>query len=163
MPKGGALTLNAISGIGMLAVGTLGTTYIGTLQARKEINAVASSEVAKEVPGLVKDGKLTVLENKKIYEILPYQIISPSKLADLEKALPEAKAEEVKNSLKDISGRSKQGALADMIVFPICMLCGYLILIGYFKARGGYKAEVLVGHKAQDAKFTGGVPGAIEG
>src|SRR5262249_5921613 len=27
MPKGGALTLNAISGIGMLAVGTLGTTY----------------------------------------------------------------------------------------------------------------------------------------
>jgi MFS family permease len=162
MPKGGALTLNAISGIGMLAVGTLGTTYIGTLQARKEINAVASSEVAKQVPGLVKDGKLTVLEDKKIYEILSYQTISEGKLADLEKALPPAKAEEVKTSLKDISGRSRQGALADMIVFPIFMLCGYLILIAYFKARGGYKAEVLAGHMAKDAKFTGGVPGGME-
>ncbi len=50
-----------------------------------------------------------------------------------------------------------------MIVFPIIMLCGYLLLIGYFKAHGGYKAEVLVGHKAVDAKFTGGVAGAMEG
>jgi hypothetical protein len=133
------------------------------LQARKEINAVASAEVAKEVPGLVKDGKLTVLEDKKIYEILSYQTISVTKLEDLEKALPLPKAEEVKDKLKDISGRSRQGALADMIVFPIIMLVGYLLLIGYFKGRGGYKAEVLVGHKAVDAKFTGGVPGAIEG
>ena len=163
MPKGGALTLNAISGIGMLAVGTLGTPYIGTLQANKEIKAVASSDVAKNVPGLVKDGKLTVLEDKKIYEILSYQTISASKLAELEKTLPAAKAAEVTNELKDISGRSKQGALADMIVFPIFMLVGYLLLIGYFKARGGYKAEVLVGHSAEDAKFTGGVPGGMEG
>ena len=118
--------------------------------------------MAKEVPGLVKDGKLTAVEDKKIYEILSYQAISTSKLADLEKALPPAKAVEVEAELKDISGRSRQGALADMIVFSICMLAGYLLLIGYFKARGGYKAEVLVGHKAVDAKFTGGVPGAIE-
>jgi hypothetical protein len=69
----------------------------------------------------------------------------------------------VKAKLEDVSGRSRQGALADMVVFPIFMLCGYLILIGYFKARGGYKAEVLVGHKAVDAKFTGGVEGALEG
>src|SRR5262249_42210817 len=97
MPKGGALTLNAISGIGMLAVGTLGTTYIGTLQARKEIQAVASSEVAKNVPGLVKDGKLTVLEDKKIYEILSYQTISATMLTELEKDLPAAKAADVKS------------------------------------------------------------------
>jgi MFS family permease len=163
MPKGGALTLNAISGIGMLAVGTLGTTYIGTLQAKKEINAVASSEVAKQIPGLMQDGKLTAVEDKNIYEILSYQTISTNKLTELEKALPPAKAEEVAKELKDIAGRSKQGALADMIVFPIIMLVGYVLLIAYFKARGGYKAEVLVGHKAVDEKFTGGVPGAIEG
>src|SRR5579863_1830026 len=36
-PRGGALTLNAISGLGMLAVGTLGFPYIGTLQADKSI------------------------------------------------------------------------------------------------------------------------------
>ena len=53
-PKGGALTLNAISGIGMLAVGTLGFPYIGTLQADRENVALVSNEtVAKELPGLV--------------------------------------------------------------------------------------------------------------
>ena len=59
-----------MGGIGMLAVGTLGFPYIGTLQANKEINAVASYEVAKGSPGLVKDGKLTVVEDKTIYEII---------------------------------------------------------------------------------------------
>ncbi|MEM8947608.1 MAG: MFS transporter, partial [Planctomycetota bacterium] len=39
-PKGGALTLNALGGIGMLAVGTLGTAYIGALQANKQVEAV---------------------------------------------------------------------------------------------------------------------------
>jgi MFS family permease len=163
MPKGGALTLNAISGIGMLAAGTLGTTYIGTLQANKEIRAIASSDVAKEVKGLVKDGKLTVLEDKNIYQILSYQTMSPTKLAELKEGLSKEKAAEVEAKLKDISGRSRQGALADMVVFPTFMLCGYLILIVYFKTRGGYKAEVLTGHKAVDAEFTGGVPGAMEG
>ena len=42
-PKGGALTLNAIGGIGMLAVGALGFPYIGTLQADKKIDAIAAS------------------------------------------------------------------------------------------------------------------------
>src|SRR5205814_1349948 len=58
MPKGGALTLNAISGIGMLAVGTLGFPYIGTLQADKSIHAVAQSPEAKAVPGLVEGAEV---------------------------------------------------------------------------------------------------------
>ena len=43
-PRGGALTLNAIGGIGMLAVGTLGFPYIGALQANREIQAIAASD-----------------------------------------------------------------------------------------------------------------------
>lgn len=45
---------------------------------------------------------------------------------------------------------------------PALMAVGYLLLILYFRARGGYKAEVLVGHKAEDEKFTGGVEGPAE-
>ena len=30
----------------------------------------------------------------------------------------------------------------------------------YFKSRGGYQAEVLTGHAAEDEKFTGGTAGA---
>lgn len=162
-PRGGALTLNAISGIGMLAVGTLGFPYIGSLQDGKQIAAVANAEVAKNVPGLIKDGKVTVVENKSIYEIISYKAISDTKLKDLLAKVPEPQRAQDAAQLKEVRGRSVQGALANMIVFPIIMLCGYLILIVYFKARGGYQAQVLVGHQADDAEFTGGVPGAMEG
>jgi len=79
-PKGGALTLNSIAGIGMLAVGTLGFPYIGTLTANKQIEAVVESKEGKEIDGLIKDDSLTVLEDKRIYEIIPYQDISNDKL-----------------------------------------------------------------------------------
>jgi MFS family permease len=46
---------------------------------------------------------------------------------------------------------------------PAAMALGYLLLILYFRARGGYKAEVLVGHAAQDEEFTGGTEGPGEG
>ena len=36
------------------------------------------------------------------------------------------------------------------------MLAAYVILFLYFKSQGGYKAQVLTGHAAEDAKFTGG-------
>ena len=42
-PKGGALTLNAISGIGMLAVGTLGFPFIGKLMVDTENAAVVAN------------------------------------------------------------------------------------------------------------------------
>ncbi|MEK6236416.1 MAG: hypothetical protein N2C14_17045, partial [Planctomycetales bacterium] len=163
-PKGGALTLNAISGIGMLAVGTLGTTYIGTLQAKREIQAVAVSELAKDVPGLVKDDALTVTESKTIYEILSYDAINDKKLEQQidENVSDETKQEKIKKDLASIRGKSKQQALADMAMFPGVMLLAYLGLLLYFKSVGGYKAEVLTGHAAEDEKFTGGVEGAVE-
>jgi MFS family permease len=83
-PKGGALTLNAIAGIGMLAVGTLGFPYIGALQAKKAIEAsVGNEELNSQVPGLVADGKLTTLTEKKIYEIIAYEVIDDNALNKL--------------------------------------------------------------------------------
>jgi MFS family permease len=144
-PKGGALTLNAISGIGMLAVGTLGFPYIGILQADKDITAVHASAVAKEVPGLVEGTSLSVVENKTTYEILPYRAISDKKLSEALKSVPADKREEVEKELNDVRGKSKQGALANMVMFPGIMLAGYLILLLYFKAKGGYKPVHLEG------------------
>jgi hypothetical protein len=43
------------------------------------------------------------------------------------------------------------------------MCACYLGLIAYYKSRGGYKAQVLAGHSAEDERFTGGVTGAVEG
>jgi len=83
-PKGGALTLNAISGIGMLAVGTLGFPYIGALQADKDIAAtVVHEEIGEAIPGLVADGELSAVSNKTIYEIIRYQVVDQDKLNTL--------------------------------------------------------------------------------
>ena len=42
-----------------------------------------------------------------------------------------------------ITGTAKKNALATVAIFPAIMLICYLILIYYFRSRGGYKAEVL--------------------
>jgi hypothetical protein len=46
---------------------------------------------------------------------------------------------------------------------PAAMAVGYLLLVLYFLIRGGYKAEVLIGHAAVDEEFTGGTQGPGEG
>ena len=162
-PKGGALTLNAISGIGMLAVGTLGFPYIGALQADKEISALVASDVAVEVPGLVTDGALVAIADKSVYEIIRYTAIDEDKLGEAVAALPVERREGISASINDVRDRSRQGALANMALFPGIMLAAYIGLILYFKSRGGYTAEVLTGHEAKDEKFTGGTIGPGEG
>lgn len=147
-PKGGALTLNAISGIGMLAVGTLGFPYIGTLQADKNIQAVAAAEVSKNVPGLVENGKLAALSERDIYEVIKYTVVDDAKLDGLIKKLPdEATRKKVADEIADVRARSNQQALGNMAMFPMIMLASYIVLIGYFKSKGGYKPITLgAGH-----------------
>jgi len=139
-PKGGALTLNAISGIGMLAVGVLGFPYIGKLQedvANKKL--AANAEIAEAIPGLIENGEVTALEDKKLYEIINYKAVSSEKLDGLIAKLPEAKQEEAREVYTGIRERSAQGALANMVIFPFIMLLVYIGLILWFKSKGGYK------------------------
>jgi MFS family permease len=143
-PKGGALLLNAVSGVGMIAVGTIGGPAIGSMQDR-DFNQVVEqqmpevhSQLVKEQPGL----------------FAPYQAIDASKI----EGLPDEAQSQVETLQRDV----KQQALAKIAVLPAIMCACYLALIVYFKSRGGYKAEVLTGHAANDEKFTGGVPGPVE-
>ncbi|MFK5921767.1 MAG: MFS transporter [Verrucomicrobiota bacterium] len=141
-PKGGALTLNAISGIGMIAVGILGFPFIGVLQEK-----TASTNLQSSVPEVAQ----SVLIDKE--GILgAYQAIDPEKAA----ALTDDAA------LAAIASANQSGqftALGKMAMFPAFMLVCYLLMFFYFKSKGGYKAQVLAGHEAEDGKFTGGVEG----
>lgn len=140
-PKGGALTLNAISGIGMIAVGILGFPFIGFLKA-DAASASLTANAAQVSAG--------VLE-KKTYMGIEYQAISEEK----SKALP--KDGDAAKAVKTASEAGSFSALASMAGFPAFMLVCYIILFLYFKSKGGYQAEVLTGHAAEDEKFTGGV------
>lgn len=142
-PKGGALTLNAIAGIGMLSVGTLGFPFIGALQENRQIKAVTTSEVAAQVPGLVVDGNLTVTKPHAIYEVIHYPAIDNVALSGLLDQLPEEKKAEVSAQIGEIKGRANQGALASMATFPVIMLICYIGLFLYFRSKGGYKPVTL--------------------
>lgn len=139
-PKGGALTLNATGGVGMLGVGVLGFPFIGLLQE----NAVTSNlkEQAPEVYEQVVKEETGALGK--------YVAVDPTKKAELDA--------EKQESITKIEEAAKKGALATVAIFPCIMLVCYLILIAYFKSKGGYTAEVLAGHPdiKESEKFTSG-------
>ena len=128
-PKGGALTLNAMGGIGMLAVGILGFPFIGYLQ---ESSATAKLQTSN--PALYQ----TVTVEKK-YLLGDYKAIDPVKSAAvIEPAATEA--------IKTATTTGQFSALGKMAFFPAFMLAGYLALIAYFKTKGGYKPVELAGN-----------------
>jgi MFS family permease len=121
-PKGGALTLNAIAGIGMLAVGILGGPVIGKMtedSIKASVEASTSEETYKSI------------SNDSTYFLGDYTAVDAEKIA----ALPEKEQGEVKESIQN----GKQGSLASVAIFPVFMLACYLALIFYFKGKGGYK------------------------
>ena len=127
-PKGGALTLNAMGGIGMLAVGILGFPFIGGLQ-----ESTATAQLAKANPALHQ----TVTVDSS-YLLGPYKAIDPVKAAKVT-----APAE--KEALKAANTAGQFSALAKMAFFPAFMLCCYVGLLLYFRAKGGYKPVQLEG------------------
>lgn len=144
-PKGGALLLNAISGVGMIAVGTLGGPAIGTLQDM-DFNRAVQEQAAEIHPRIVR-------ENKGAF--FTYESIDKTQLAQL--------SPEESSQVESIERGTKQHALAKIAILPAIMCGCYLLLIGYFRSRGGYHAQVLTGHAAVDEEFTGGTVGPGEG
>lgn len=159
-PKGGALTLNSVSGIGMLAVGVLGFPYIGALQEKQAVTEVAKVESATAVPGLIEGGEIApaALEQKSIYYgTIKYETITSDKVAELVKGAPAGDQDKITADIAAATEGSAQKALAKMAVFPGIMLVVYVILFLYFKSKGGYKPVDL-----DDEKYTGGVEGAVK-
>jgi MFS family permease len=135
-PKGGALTLNTISGIGMLSVGILGFPFIGYLQ-----ESTATKKLEATSPALYQ----TVTTEKK-YLLGDYKAIDPVKAAAVTQE-PDKAALAVANTTGQFH------ALGKMAWFPTFMLCGYLILIFYFRAKGGYKPiDLVAGVEAKSPK-----------
>ena len=129
-PKGGALTLNAIAGIGMLTVGIVGGPLIGKMQ---------EDSVASELPKETYE-KISV---ESSYLLGKYTAVDADKVS----ALGEEAAKDTNSKIKV----AKQGALANITVFPIIMLIAYIALFFYFKGRGGYKSVEIGGEGGESA------------
>jgi MFS family permease len=121
-PKGGALTLNAIAGIGMLAVGILGGPVIGKMtedSIKVSVEEATSAETYEKI------------SNDSTYFLGDYTAVDATKVGDL----PEEEKATVQASIQS----GKQGSLASVAIFPVFMLACYIALIFYFRGKGGYK------------------------
>ena len=128
-PRGGALTLNAIAGVGMISVGVLGNPLLGTIQDHfLDKTLAAQNRALHEQVAAAPEAKFG----------LTYQPLDKTKIA----ALPDAGQAEVET----IRTANNQSTLAKVAVLPALMFLCYLALIFYFRSRGGYRQEHLAQH-----------------
>ncbi|MGE0608725.1 MAG: sugar MFS transporter [Pirellulales bacterium] len=143
-PKGGALTLNAISGVGMLGVGIVGAALLGNIQDKEvdqqlaKANPALHNQVANEPQASI-FGEYRPLDSKKT------------------EALPA----EDKSIITNIQAAAKKNALMTVAIFPVIMLLCYGALIVYFKSQGGYQAKILLSEEEEANLMAGGVEGPV--
>lgn len=128
-PKGGALTLNGVSAVGVLFLGVLGSPYIGYRQdidMGKRLSATENAALYAQVKGEPKPtifGRAPSLDQEKI------------------KTLDDAGHKQ----LEAVQARSKRSVFITIAILPTFMLFCYLVMWGWFKSRGGYK-PMEIGH-----------------
>jgi MFS family permease len=122
-PKGGALTINTISGVGMLSVGVIGATFLGYIQDNK-IDTV----LYEKSPAI--HAQVETVEKTSVF----------GKYRSMDERAVNALRAEDKSIVTRVVALAKKNALLTVAIFPAIMLVCYLILIFYFRAKGGYKA-----------------------
>jgi MFS family permease len=165
-PKGGAITIGAAGGVGMLAAGLLGGPGIGFLQ---DSNASANLRQASaavferyrapkeneflwlKTVGL--DGaKVGVLEDggkeaQRALELLEKEQAKPETIASQRELVSwwtntaSAVSAEDKPLVEEAGLFGGRQALKLTALVPATMFVCYLLLLGWFKMRGGYKAH----------------------
>ena len=138
-PKGGAMTINTIAGVGMLAAGLLGNPVIGSIQDR-----FIDDGIQANAPELVDQ----VLEAEGS-GLLGARTLNDDAVA----MLPEEDQERV----VAVQSVASQLALKTVAWLPAFMFVCYVLLILYFRSKGGYKTVEL---KMEEE--TGGVEGPAE-
>ncbi len=144
-PKGGALTLNTVSAMGLLTVGIFGFPFLGAVQDHYNFKAAAEAEPAlvakiktenRTTPGADGTAK-PIHENRNLFGV-PYETLVISAVL----AQPEL-TKEGKDALDANFAQTGRKTLRVASVLPISMAIGYLLMLLWLKAHGGYKKIVL--------------------
>lgn len=163
-PKGGAVTMGIIGGVGMLSAGLLGGPGIGYKQdyfASEQIKTTApdaydrykadhenSFLFFKGIQGLdgakvaiLNDGGAQLETDKQNWEKTGKSLAENANLTQLDQWWQSAKpdAGQDKDPIQQAGFYGAGKAVVVTALVPLVMALGYLFLILYFKRRGGYK------------------------
>lgn len=183
-PKGGALTMGMIGGIGMLSAGLLGGPGIGYKQdyyASKSLEEKSPETYGRyksdDKKGFLFLPEIAGLDGSKVAVVSDdgKDLNASVELLTRENRMDEPTKKLVSwwESAKEYAGTDKtlvteagifggRMALKWTSVVPAGMAVGYLIILLYFAALGGYRVEVLHGAKPDGEHYTGGVEGPVE-
>ncbi|PKQ45593.1 MFS transporter [Confluentibacter flavum] len=129
-PKGGALTLNIIGGLGMIAAGVIGAGVIGFVQdssIEKGIRDYDMKQNTELSQNYITEEKTSIFGDYRALDQIKFENASETEVA----------------TIIEIQHESKKEALRYIVIFPILMFISYMALIFYFRSKGGYAAVAL--------------------
>lgn len=128
-PRGGALTLNTVSALGLLSVGIVGFQSLGAA-----FDNYNHKGAAQNVPALA-----AAAESDKSFLGVKYKQIDPEKVAPFIATLPAAEQETVKTKWTGVQSQSGRSVLVFASIFPAVLVLSFFGIWMYFRAKGGYK------------------------
>ncbi|MEC9349351.1 MAG: MFS transporter, partial [Planctomycetota bacterium] len=126
-PRGGALTLNMVSGFGMMSVGILGGPWLGFVQDNDISASIKAADPAVHE-------RVVAPKAEKFLGLVEYESVDAAKVTDADTEV-----------VTQAQNAAKKNVLKTATVLPVSMLIVYIFLIMYFKGRGGYKPVELDG------------------
>lgn len=148
-PKGGAMTLNTVSAMGLLTVGIFGFPFLGAVQDHYTTQAVIEKEADlaknvmdndikfKDLTNPEKPTDVSIYNNKNFFG-KSYDSINVGEFKKLP-AMDDAR----RKVLDDTLASTSQSSLKVAAILPIIMAIAFLLIILWYAARGGYKPVVL--------------------
>jgi len=129
-PKGGALILNTITGVGMMGGGIIGAAILGFIQDKSIDTNILAYDKANNV-----ELHTNYISTEKTSLFGNYQALDLDKLSSA--------SETDKEILTDIQEAAKKNALRMVAYTPVFMMICWFLLMLYFKLKGGYKRVLL--------------------
>jgi len=147
-PKGGAITIGAMGGIGMLSAGLLGGPGIGYNQDHH-----AAKNLQEKAPAVYEQYKSS---GKNRFLVWETQGLDGSKVGAVRGKAADARTPE-ETQVHDADLHGGRMALKITAAVPATMAVLYLLLIIYFRSKGGYTQVHIVG-TGHDAREVGETP-----
>lgn len=144
-PRGGAMTLNTVSAMGLLTVGIFGFPFLGAVQDSFSTKAIIENEGALVETVKAKGTTFTdttdpanpkevPVYTKKDFFGVKYDSLNAGEFKKLPDLTPDRVA-----TLDGTLAKTSQSSLKVAAVLPAIMAVAFLLIILYYKMKGGYK------------------------